>query len=312
MAVQIQPRRGTAAAWTSTNPTLAEGEIGLETDTSKFKFGTGAAAWNSLSYAVGPGVTEIVDLPTAEMNAALVLAPDGAGGVHFRAETGGGGGGMTNPMAAPGDMIVQPALGTDLALFATINCSHSVRDYEMPNLVDGNDSSKGDLDQSGVNGTWVRVDLGSPQAVASYRVLTAADSHRQTAYKIQSSDDDATWTDQAVAGSPDVDSGIVALASPATAQYWRILGTIAATYGPQYYTFSLYAPSNPVAIHLGARGKVLAAGTSEPDWTSLVTVQAGTPVGGGYLTPLVFDNTATTGGLYCWTGSDYAVAVKTT
>jgi hypothetical protein len=53
MAVQtqIQVRRSTAATWTSTNPTLAAGEIGFETDTGKFKIGTGALAWGSLSYA---------------------------------------------------------------------------------------------------------------------------------------------------------------------------------------------------------------------------------------------------------------------
>lgn len=34
---------------------------------------------------------EIVDIPTAEMDDSLVLAPDGAGGVEFRAESGGGG-----------------------------------------------------------------------------------------------------------------------------------------------------------------------------------------------------------------------------
>lgn len=40
---------------------------------------------------VGTTVTEIVDLPTAETDDTLVLAPDGAGGVEFRAEAGGGG-----------------------------------------------------------------------------------------------------------------------------------------------------------------------------------------------------------------------------
>lgn len=48
---QIQVRRDTAANWTSTNPTLAAGEIGLETDTLKIKVGNGSAAWTSLSYA---------------------------------------------------------------------------------------------------------------------------------------------------------------------------------------------------------------------------------------------------------------------
>jgi hypothetical protein len=55
MAVQtqIQTRRGTAATWTSTNPTLAAGEIGFESDTGKFKIGTGSASWTSLAYAGG-------------------------------------------------------------------------------------------------------------------------------------------------------------------------------------------------------------------------------------------------------------------
>jgi len=50
MAVQIQLRRGTAAQWTSANPTLASGEIGIETDTKKEKVGDGTTAWNSLGY----------------------------------------------------------------------------------------------------------------------------------------------------------------------------------------------------------------------------------------------------------------------
>jgi len=50
MAVQIQLRRGTAAQWTSANPTLASGEVGVETDTNKQKVGDGTTAWNSLAY----------------------------------------------------------------------------------------------------------------------------------------------------------------------------------------------------------------------------------------------------------------------
>ena len=47
----IQVRRDTAANWTSVNPTLAAGEMGFETDTGKFKIGTGSTAWNALPYA---------------------------------------------------------------------------------------------------------------------------------------------------------------------------------------------------------------------------------------------------------------------
>jgi hypothetical protein len=47
----IQVRRDTAANWTSTNPTLASGEQGFETDTGKLKIGTGSTAWSSLPYS---------------------------------------------------------------------------------------------------------------------------------------------------------------------------------------------------------------------------------------------------------------------
>jgi hypothetical protein len=50
MAIQIQFRRGTASEWTSANPTLAVGELGLETDTDQFKIGDGTTAWTSLTY----------------------------------------------------------------------------------------------------------------------------------------------------------------------------------------------------------------------------------------------------------------------
>ncbi len=51
MSVQIQFRRGTAAAWVAANSVLGQGEIGLETDTKKFKVGDGTTAWNSIGYA---------------------------------------------------------------------------------------------------------------------------------------------------------------------------------------------------------------------------------------------------------------------
>jgi hypothetical protein len=50
VVTQIQVRRGTASQWTSTNPTLAAGEWGYETDTNKVKIGNGSTAWNSLGY----------------------------------------------------------------------------------------------------------------------------------------------------------------------------------------------------------------------------------------------------------------------
>jgi len=50
MANKIQLRRDTTANWTSSNPTLSQGEIGYELTTGKIKIGTGSTAWNSLAY----------------------------------------------------------------------------------------------------------------------------------------------------------------------------------------------------------------------------------------------------------------------
>jgi len=65
--VRIQQRRDTASNWTSANPTLASGEMGIETDTAKFKLGDGSTAWTSLAYGgiQGPAGTNSVVAATS-------------------------------------------------------------------------------------------------------------------------------------------------------------------------------------------------------------------------------------------------------
>lgn len=48
---KIIQRHDTAANWTAANPVLAAGEMGVETDTNKFKFGNGSTVWSELAYA---------------------------------------------------------------------------------------------------------------------------------------------------------------------------------------------------------------------------------------------------------------------
>jgi hypothetical protein len=50
MASKIQLRRDSSADWTTINPVLAEGEVGFETNTGKFKIGNGSSAWSALDY----------------------------------------------------------------------------------------------------------------------------------------------------------------------------------------------------------------------------------------------------------------------
>ena len=67
MAIRIQLRRDTTANWTTNNPILLPGEIGVETDTLKFKIGNGSR-WNATtSYAFKAG----------EANGIATLGPTG-------------------------------------------------------------------------------------------------------------------------------------------------------------------------------------------------------------------------------------------
>lgn len=59
MAISIAWRHGTASSWTSTNPILSQGEMGLETDTGQFKIGDGTTVWASLAYEGKTGPTQV-------------------------------------------------------------------------------------------------------------------------------------------------------------------------------------------------------------------------------------------------------------
>lgn len=71
MTQQIQLRHDLAANWTSVNPLLASGELGVETDTKKIKVGDGSTVWNSLIYSIGSSTTIVNDLTTGGTLSAL-------------------------------------------------------------------------------------------------------------------------------------------------------------------------------------------------------------------------------------------------
>lgn len=79
MAIQIKLRRDTGANWTTNDPVLGQGEVGIELDSSpvSFKIGDGTSAWSALSYFAG-SVTETD--PIVGAITGLVKA-DGAGNI---------------------------------------------------------------------------------------------------------------------------------------------------------------------------------------------------------------------------------------
>jgi hypothetical protein len=70
--VRIQVRRGLASEWTTANPVLAAGEMGVETNTNLFKFGNGSSTWTALSYANNSDVA-IGEISQDAINTALTM-----------------------------------------------------------------------------------------------------------------------------------------------------------------------------------------------------------------------------------------------
>ncbi len=106
MASKIQIRRDTASNWTSANPTLSIGELGLETDTDKFKAGDGSTAWTSLGYFWVPltsGNLSQFAATTSSQLAGVLSDETGSGAAVF----------ATSPT------LVTPALGTPSSGTAT-------------------------------------------------------------------------------------------------------------------------------------------------------------------------------------------------
>jgi len=81
---QIQVRRSVSGpstvtgTWAQVNPILAAGEIGLETDTGKFKIGDGSTLWNALGYS-----TDV-----AKLNGTVPVLKGGTGKTTFGATAG--------------------------------------------------------------------------------------------------------------------------------------------------------------------------------------------------------------------------------
>jgi hypothetical protein len=69
MANTIKLRRDTAANWTSVNPTLAQGEVGIDLTSGKFKIGDGSSTWSVLLYAIDTPVEVSTKATTARTDA---------------------------------------------------------------------------------------------------------------------------------------------------------------------------------------------------------------------------------------------------
>jgi hypothetical protein len=214
MTARLQNRRDTAANWTANNPTLAAGEIGLETDTAKYKMGDGTTAWNSLTYAytagaagatgptgpigaTGPtGVTGITG-PTGPVGATGPTGPTGATGPNGVT----GPTGATGATGAGGVEAVNPQTGTTYTFVLTdkddlVTASNaSAQTYTIPlnssvafptgSLVNLIQIGAGQVTVVGAGGVTVAstgATSAQPKTRAQYSVLTLIKAGTDTWY----------------------------------------------------------------------------------------------------------------------------------
>ena len=189
MAVQIQMRRGVSGDWTTSDPTLAAGEWGLETNTDKFKIGDGSTAWTSLDYSsLGFGTAG------GTISGTVNFGADGSGqDVNFYSGT-------------AGDHMKWDASEEQLVITGTSGAT-------ALNVVDGNVVIAGDLT---VAGTTVTLDLAS--VLVKDRIVfegSSADDYETTLIVTNPTGADKTITLPNADGTVALTSTVLALAGGA-------------------------------------------------------------------------------------------------
>jgi hypothetical protein len=160
---RIQLKRATAASWASNNPVLFAGEIGLETDTNKFKIGDGTTAFNSLSYfngnLTGSSLNDLADVTivsasngdflrwngTAWINDAVNLSTDTVGNYMVNVA---GGTGVTITHTPGEGSTASVAIGQDVATSASVTFAHVAADVtgNLTGDVTGNADTASELE----------------------------------------------------------------------------------------------------------------------------------------------------------------------
>lgn len=117
---KIQHFRGTAARWTEINPVLAAGELGLETDTNKIKFGDGTSTWSALSYAAESASTldALSDVTAPAPATNDILQWNGTAWVNAALPSG-----LPAQTGNAGELLVTN--GTDASWSNTVQANHS-------------------------------------------------------------------------------------------------------------------------------------------------------------------------------------------
>lgn len=116
--VTIKLRRDTAANWTSADPTLSLGEVGVDTTNDLIKIGDGTTAWSSLPYATlvaANGITEAMLKAVDTASDEECLTYESTTG-DFEWQTCGAGGGAT-ALDDLSDVVITTPSGSHILIY---------------------------------------------------------------------------------------------------------------------------------------------------------------------------------------------------
>ena len=163
---RFQLRNDVSTAWTEANPVLLAGEIGIESDTRKFKFGDGTTQWKDLGYA-GTDAAQIQALiDAAEDNYYTVVrnADEEDNAAISRA--------LGDKTASKGDIcVIKTALGTTPETYSFMGYVYDGANW---GAMDGNVSSENVICSKDFVGAGSWTQLGNIKKTASGTVTIPA------------------------------------------------------------------------------------------------------------------------------------------
>ncbi len=172
---KIQLRNDTASNWVTANPVLLKGEIGVEIDTLKFKFGDGTTSWSSLEYASGSSVKISTTNPTAtdtDYDIGTLWINTASGAIYILEDNADG---AWKKLVTSGDILTEAVSAQKLKTARTIGLTG---DATGSTSFDGsaNKTITVVLKNSGVTaGTYTKLTVNAKGIVTSATQITSAD-----------------------------------------------------------------------------------------------------------------------------------------
>ena len=206
------------------------------TNSSNTNLSGSVAVPNTGGYETWTTVTATVTLPAGVQT--LTVDQDSNGfNFHYMAFATGSGGGTPPPGGGTGKYCGTTDLAMDQP--TTASSVQASSDYLPYYATDGDPGTRWSSLSS--DPQWLEVDLGAPTAICSVGILWEA--AYATAFSIQTSNDNSTWT--TVYSTTTGTGGQETFPISATARYIRMYGTARGTqFGYSIFEFDVYGPTN--------------------------------------------------------------------